>query len=113
MIASDAVAWSLQCMEFKDRGPKLTGLMRAIMSKLEKDKPGAGLSDNDKEYCRNFAETVFNRADRIDRAGRADKGTALTFYAASIFIDVSAVDVDESTDPSSCLDPRNGTFPLT
>ena len=59
------------------------------MTKLEKDKPSAQLSANDGEYCRSFAETVFARADRVDRAGRADKSTAMTFYAASIFIEAS------------------------
>ena len=70
------------------RSPKIDGVIRALVTKLEKDKPSAQLSANDSEYCRSFAETVFARADRIDRAGRADKSTAMTFYAASIFIEV-------------------------
>ena len=46
-------------------------------------------SKGDVLYCENFALTVFNRADRVDRAGRADKATAVTFYAASYFFEVS------------------------
>jgi len=70
------------------RSSKIDGVIRALVTKLEKDKASAQLSANDSEYCRSFAETVFARADRVDRAGRADKGTAMTFYAASIFIEV-------------------------
>jgi Vta1 like len=72
----------------KSRGPKFDGVLRALIAKLERDKPAAGLGDGDKEYCRNFAESIFARADKIDRAGRADKSTCLTFYAATIFIEV-------------------------
>jgi vacuolar protein sorting-associated protein VTA1 len=79
---------NLQGIQMKSRGPKFEGVLRALIAKLERDKPAAGLGDNDKEYCRNFAESIFARADKIDRAGRADKGTCLTFYAATIFIEV-------------------------
>lgn len=72
----------------KSRGPKFDGVLRALIAKLERDKPAAGLGDGDKEYCRNFAESIFARADKTDRAGRADKSTCLTFYAATIFIEV-------------------------
>lgn len=60
------------------------------MTKLEQDKQHMQMSDDDQDYCRNFAETVFQRADRVERAGRADKSTALTFYASCIFIEASA-----------------------
>ena len=79
---------NLQGIQMKSRGPKFDGVLRALIAKLERDKPAAGLGDGDKEYCRNFAESIFARADKIDRAGRADKGTCLTFYAATIFIEV-------------------------
>lgn len=42
----------------------------------------------DKEYVRNFALTVFRRADKLDRAKRADINTAKCFYAAAIFLQV-------------------------
>ena len=54
------------------------------VAKLEKDKARVGLGDGDKEYCENFALTIFNRADAVDRAGSANKSTAVTFYAASV-----------------------------
>lgn len=78
----------LQGIAFKQRGPKFDGVLRALIAKLERDKSAAGLGENDKEYCRNFAEAIFARADKTDRAGRSDKSTCLTFYAASIFIEV-------------------------
>ena len=59
------------------------------MAKLEADKPRANLNPpEDAAYCENFACTIFERADKVDRAGRGDKNTAMTFYAASVFIEV-------------------------
>ena len=52
-------------------------------------KPSISIGENDKLHCENFAVRVFTRADKADRAGRADKNTATTYYAASIFIEVS------------------------
>lgn len=64
-------------------------MLGALLAKLEKDKPTINLGTDDKQHCENFAVRVFTRADKIDRAGRADKTTATTYYAASIFIEVS------------------------
>ena len=59
------------------------------MAKLEADKSRANLNPpEDAAYCESFACTIFERADKVDRAGRSDKNTAMTFYAASIFIEV-------------------------
>ena len=63
-------------------------MLRALVNKLEKEKTTITLGNDDSQYCENFAITVFTRADKIDRAGRADKNTAMTFYAASIFFEV-------------------------
>jgi vacuolar protein sorting-associated protein VTA1 len=41
-----------------------------------------------KEFCTQFALSVFKRADDEDRAGMADKNTARTFYAAATFLDM-------------------------
>ena len=49
--------------------------------------PQLGSREEDSAHCESFALTVFNRADRVDRAGRADKATAVTFYAASYFFE--------------------------
>ena len=63
-------------------------MLRALVNKLEKEKATIILGNDDAQYCENFAITVFTRADKTDRAGRADKNTAMTFYAASIFFEV-------------------------
>jgi hypothetical protein len=39
-------------------------------------------------HVEGFALSVFAKADKQDRAGRADLGTAKTFYAASIFFEI-------------------------
>ncbi|PSC68533.1 vacuolar sorting-associated VTA1-like protein [Micractinium conductrix] len=79
-----------QGLSLKGRAPEITALLEALMGKLEKDKAVVqlGRDQEDAVYCENFALTVFNRADRVDRAGRADKATAMTFYAASYFMEV-------------------------
>ncbi|MCO5552388.1 hypothetical protein L7F22_005899 [Adiantum nelumboides] len=52
------------------------------------DKKTVQLSPDDNLYVEGFALSVFAKADKQDRAGRADLSTAKTFYAASIFIEV-------------------------
>ena len=63
-------------------------MLSALIAKLEKDKPSINIQPEDAQYCESFAVTIFNRADKMDRAGRADKNTVITFYAASVFIEV-------------------------
>lgn len=72
------------------RAPEITALLEALMGKLEKDREIVQLGSKGEDYthCENFALTVFNRADRVDRAARADKSTAMTFYAASYFMEI-------------------------
>jgi vacuolar protein sorting-associated protein VTA1 len=58
---------------------------------LEKDKAAIQLdAANDRYACETFALGIFKRADRVDRAGRADANTCKAYYAASIFIEVGA-----------------------
>lgn len=67
------------------------GLLGAIMSQLEKDKPTAGLSgssEEDSRYCQTFAMKIFKSADRADKAGKASKKTAQAYYAAKLFMDI-------------------------
>jgi len=78
-----------QGLALENRSPQIDGVLGALLAKLEKDKPAVNLGDDDKMHCENFAVRVFTRADKIDRAGRADKTTATTYYAASIFIEAS------------------------
>jgi len=40
------------------------------------------------KICRDFGLKIFTKADAEDRAGKADKGTARTFYAAASFLDI-------------------------
>ena len=75
----------------QNRSPIIDGVLKALLNKLELEKSKIKLDDGDPQYCENFAITVFSRADKADRAGRADKNTAMTFYAASIFFEVCIV----------------------
>ncbi len=58
------------------------------MEKLEQDKPKLNITKEDAQECEAFAVTVFNRADRQDRAGKAGPTTVKAFYVATIFIEV-------------------------
>lgn len=77
-----------QGLALETRSPQIDGVLKALLSKLEKEKTTVTLGEGDSQYCENFAITVFTRADRVDRAGHADKNTAMTFYAASIFFEI-------------------------
>lgn len=61
-----------------------------ILNDLEKEKKAMSNFTKDEGYlvCREFALKVFDKADRIDRAGKSDKSTAKSFYAAASFLDV-------------------------
>ncbi|CAK0749802.1 hypothetical protein CVIRNUC_001939 [Coccomyxa viridis] len=77
-----------QGLALENRSPPIDGVLGALLAKLEKDKPSINIGEDDKLHCENFAVRVFTRADKADRAGRADKNTATTYYAASIFIEI-------------------------
>ncbi|KAJ3694640.1 hypothetical protein LUZ60_000017 [Juncus effusus] len=72
----------------KDRTKTTNSLLISLMNQLEKDKKTLKLSSDDNLYLEGFASNVFAKADKIDRAGRADLNTAKTFYAASIFYEI-------------------------
>uniref|UniRef100_A0A7N0VMZ1 Uncharacterized protein n=1 Tax=Kalanchoe fedtschenkoi TaxID=63787 RepID=A0A7N0VMZ1_KALFE len=63
-------------------------LLVSLMKQLEKDKKSVTLGPDDSLYLEGFASNVFAKADKQDRAGRADLNTAKTFYAASIFFEI-------------------------
>lgn len=73
-----------------ERDPKITGLLNSLLVKLEATKPGALLAGEqaDKAYLEDFALKVFHRADKVDRAGLADKKTAVTYLASFYFFEV-------------------------
>ncbi|KAF5178459.1 Lyst-interacting-like protein [Thalictrum thalictroides] len=72
----------------KDRTKTTNSILISLMNQLEKDKKSLKLGADDQLYVEGFASNVFARADKQDRAGRADLNTAKTFYAASIFYEI-------------------------
>ncbi|KAL6909848.1 hypothetical protein ACP4OV_001507 [Aristida adscensionis] len=72
----------------KERTKTTNSLLISIMNQLEKDKKSLTLGPDDNLHLEGFALNVFSKADKQDRAGRADLNTAKTFYAASIFFEV-------------------------
>ncbi|KAK4439753.1 protein OF MAMMALIAN LYST-INTERACTING PROTEIN 5 [Sesamum alatum] len=71
-----------------DRTKTTNALLVSLMNQLEKDKKSLKLGPDDYLHVEGFALNVFARADKQDRAGRADLNTAKTFYAASIFFEI-------------------------
>jgi len=71
--------------------PEIRGVLEAQMTRLEEDKPKLNIVSKreDGQECEAFAVTVFNRADKQDRSGKANLNTVKAFYVASVFIDVS------------------------
>lgn len=72
----------------KERTKTTNSILVSLMNQLEKDKKSLKLGPEDNLYVEGFASNVFAKADKQDRAGRADLNTAKTFYAASIFFEV-------------------------
>ncbi|XP_057831012.2 protein HOMOLOG OF MAMMALIAN LYST-INTERACTING PROTEIN 5 [Cryptomeria japonica] len=72
----------------KERTKTTSALLVSLMKQLEKDKKSLTLGPEDNLYVEGFASNVFAKADKQDRAGRADLTTAKTFYAASIFFEI-------------------------
>ncbi|PON39372.1 Vacuolar protein sorting-associate protein Vta1/Callose synthase, N-terminal domain containing protein [Parasponia andersonii] len=71
-----------------ERTKTTNALLVSLMNQLEKDKKSLKLGPEDSLYLEGFALNVFGKADKQDRAGRADLSTAKTFYAASIFFEI-------------------------
>lgn len=71
-----------------ERTKTTNSLLVSLMKQLEKDKKSIQLGPEDNLYLEGFALNVFGKADKQDRAGRADLNTAKTFYAASIFFEI-------------------------
>ena len=92
-----------QGLELKQRNPQIDGVLTALVAKLEKDKPHVRLGDDDQAVCEQFALTVFSRGNRVDRLGQANKDTAMTFYAASIFFEVRVTSHSNTDGPAEPL----------
>ncbi|XP_021287400.1 protein HOMOLOG OF MAMMALIAN LYST-INTERACTING PROTEIN 5 [Herrania umbratica] len=71
-----------------ERTKTTNALLVSLMNQLEKDKKSLQLGPEDNLHLEGFALNVFAKADKQDRAGRADLNTAKTFYAASIFFEI-------------------------
>ncbi|XP_009760792.1 protein HOMOLOG OF MAMMALIAN LYST-INTERACTING PROTEIN 5 isoform X1 [Nicotiana tabacum] len=72
----------------KERTKTTNSLLVSLINQLEKDKKSLELGPDDHLHVEGFALNVFAKADKQDRAGRADLNTAKTFYAASIFFEI-------------------------
>ncbi|XP_062233009.1 protein HOMOLOG OF MAMMALIAN LYST-INTERACTING PROTEIN 5-like isoform X2 [Phragmites australis] len=72
----------------KERTKTTNSVLVSLMNQLEKDKKSLTLGPDDHLHVEGFALNVFAKADKQDRAGRADINTAKTFYAASIFFEI-------------------------
>ncbi|KAL5651507.1 hypothetical protein ACJX0J_036965, partial [Zea mays] len=72
----------------KERTKTTNSILISLMNQLEKDKKSLTLGPDDNLHLEGFALNVFAKADKQDRAGRADINTAKTFYAASIFFEI-------------------------
>ncbi|KAK6154452.1 hypothetical protein DH2020_008700 [Rehmannia glutinosa] len=72
----------------KERTKMTNSILVSLMNQLEKDKKSVKLGPDDHLHVEGFASSVFAKADKQDRAGRADLNTAKTFYAASIFFEI-------------------------
>ncbi|XP_068635400.1 protein HOMOLOG OF MAMMALIAN LYST-INTERACTING PROTEIN 5 [Aristolochia californica] len=72
----------------KERTKTTNAILVSLINQLEKDKKSLKLGPEDNLYLEGFALNVFSKADKQDRAGRADLNTAKTFYAASIFFEI-------------------------
>ncbi|XP_039171801.1 protein HOMOLOG OF MAMMALIAN LYST-INTERACTING PROTEIN 5 isoform X1 [Eucalyptus grandis] len=71
-----------------ERTKTTNALLNSLIKQLEKDKKSLTLGPEDSLHLEGFALNVFGKADKQDRAGRADLNTAKTFYAASIFFEI-------------------------
>ncbi|KAL1202995.1 putative MAMMALIAN LYST-INTERACTING PROTEIN 5 [Cardamine amara subsp. amara] len=71
-----------------ERTKTTNSILMSLINQLEKDKKSLNLSPDDNMHVEGFALNVFAKADKQDRAGRADLSTAKTFYAASIFFEI-------------------------
>ena len=82
-----------------------------LLSDLETEKAAMAVfsREESKLICRKFADTVFDRADAVDRAGQADKNTARTFYAAATFYEIllQFANKEEEEDTESAKEEDN------
>lgn len=83
-----------------------------ILNDLEQEKVAMGnfTRDESKFLCRAFVDKIFEKADAEDRAGRATKTTAKTFYAAATFFEILQQFYEEADDSDERDDERKKTL---
>ena len=76
-------------LALEGRAPETTELLGEVLGRLETAKAELKLDEEaDRMHCEGFAMSIFDKADRADRAGAASLGTAKAFYASSVFMEV-------------------------
>ena len=76
-------------LKLQNREKVIDELLFSVMDKLEQFKRSNQLNaEDDKLYLEGFALKIFNRADKVDIAGKANMSTCKAFYAASVFMEV-------------------------
>jgi len=70
--------------------PAAQACLGDILNTLEEEKaPMSVFSPSEaRTVCRQFASSIFEKADAQDRAGNSNKNTARTFYAAAVFYEM-------------------------
>jgi len=89
-------------LKLNDKSPECKAFLMELIKELETMNPSIqGKSQDElKTICENFAQNVFQRADAIDKAGNADKGTAQSYYAAATFFEIlKQFSPDKELDP--------------
>lgn len=84
----------------------------AILNDLEQEKIAMGnfTRDESKFLCRAFVDKIFDKADAEDRAGRASKTTAKTFYAAATFFEILQQFYDDDDESEEREDEKKKTI---
>jgi len=77
-----------QGLKVEDRSPELQKLLETVIEQMETQRATLGKLDREADHLEmeRFAMEIFDKADRVDRAGAATESTAKTFYAAVYFI---------------------------
>ena len=91
-LAAVTMGYEARARAPADQAALADAFLENLIGTLELDKDRVGIvKENeaaDMELVRNYALTVFKRADDIDRAGAADASTAAGFVAAANLLDV-------------------------
>mmetsp|Transcript_5988 Transcript_5988/g.8802 ORF Transcript_5988/g.8802 Transcript_5988/m.8802 type:complete len:347 (-) Transcript_5988:2-1042(-) len=93
--------------------PAAKNCLGDILTILEEHRKAMTNFSKEEKYqiCRKFAINVFDRADADDRAGRSNKSTAKSFYAAASFLDVlKQFDMDGEEPSEDTVEEQKKSF---